>query len=361
MSDVLSAIGELLGILGQSILSGAVDLWNFLLRGVRTGFIHSISEPFGPTAGRLGYIYLLSSLVIALIIYALWARKKRKALSLSGAFEFLFPKKVWSHPFAWLDVRYFPVTGITAVVIVLPIATVVSGYVYTLSDKFFSFMIPTPLLSSDVLTFPVIFGIAFFLAASTDFVSFLLHRLQHKWTFLWEFHKVHHSALAMHPLSNYREHFIDNVLYQPVSMSQAVFLLSFLSALFGFRPDLPTIFGVQLFAFFFGFVAYNLRHSHIWFAYKPYWLGYIFQSPAHHQIHHSKEMRHLDKNFGFLFSMWDWAFGSLYLPREREKFRIGLADDSECDYDSIWKILWVPFAKAFKFVPDRLPTKQPAE
>ena len=46
-----------------------------------------------------------------------------------------------------------------------------------------------------------------------DLVAWVLHYCQHRIPILWEFHKVHHSARVMHPLTNYREHPVDNALY----------------------------------------------------------------------------------------------------------------------------------------------------
>ena len=47
--------------------------------------------------------------------------------------------------------------------------------------------------------------------------------------------------------------------------------------------------------------------------------GRILQSPAHHQIHHSDNPAHWDKNLGFALAVWDWAFGTLYIPERRAR------------------------------------------
>jgi hypothetical protein len=53
-------------------------------------------------------------------------------------------------------------------------------------------------------------------------------------------------------------------------------------------------------------------------------ISYVIQGPAHHQIHHSTKAAHVGKNLGFTLALWDWLFGTLYLPREREKLEFGV-------------------------------------
>ena len=67
----------------------------------------------------------------------------------------------------------------------------------------------------------------------------------------------------------------------------------------------------------------HLRHSHVAMPF-PRWLSYVLVSPHMHQVHHSVEERHHDRNFATVFALWDWAFGTLYLPDPRERFRFGL-------------------------------------
>ena len=46
-----------------------------------------------------------------------------------------------------------------------------------------------------------------------------------------------------------------------------------------------------------------------------------------HQIHHSAESHMFNKNYGMTTHLYDWVFGTLYLPRRGEVFRWGLNDD----------------------------------
>jgi sterol desaturase/sphingolipid hydroxylase (fatty acid hydroxylase superfamily) len=82
-----------------------------------------------------------------------------------------------------------------------------------------------------------------------------------------------------------------------------------------------------------GLVAFNLfggtlRHSHIWFSYGPQ-LEKFFISPAMHQIHHSAERRHFDKNLGYHLAIWDRLAGTLHIPEGREIFALGIGPEGE--------------------------------
>ena len=71
----------------------------------------------------------------------------------------------------------------------------------------------------------------------------------------------------------------------------------------------------------------NLRHSMVWISYGP--LNHVLVSPAMHQIHHSTLDKHFDLNCGWAFSFWDRMFGTIYVPKEREEFPMGLGDGTD--------------------------------
>jgi len=93
----------------------------------------------------------------------------------------------------------------------------------------------------------------------------------------------------------------------------------------------------------------HLRHSHIWIPFRG-WLGKILISPAHHQIHHSTNPAHFNKNLGFALSFWDWVFGTLHIPakeREVEVFGVG---EAQGDFDTAARSFWRPFVRAAEHV-----------
>jgi sterol desaturase/sphingolipid hydroxylase (fatty acid hydroxylase superfamily) len=71
----------------------------------------------------------------------------------------------------------------------------------------------------------------------------------------------------------------------------------------------------------------------------PFWR--LVYDNRFHRIHHSLEPRHFDKNFGVLTPLWDWLFGTLYVPAMDEWPKTGLADEREVD--GFVDYLWRPF------------------
>jgi sterol desaturase/sphingolipid hydroxylase (fatty acid hydroxylase superfamily) len=163
-------------------------------------------------------------------------------------------------------------------------------------------------------------------AVTTDLSDYVQHWLHHRVPLLWEFHKLHHSAEVMTPLTALRNHPVE----QTVGSIVSTFFLGLATGLAGYwlmdSPEPVTFFGAQFFMlFFYSCCAVHLRHSHVWLSWSPGWSRLLI-SPAQHQIHHSSAARHWNKNYGNVLALWDWMFGSLYVPRERESFSVGLPE-----------------------------------
>ena len=73
--------------------------------------------------------------------------------------------------------------------------------------------------------------------------------------------------------------------------------------------------------FIFNLLGANLRHSHIPIRFGKYFER-VFISPAQHQIHHSNDSIHFDKNFGSIFAFWDGLFGTLEISQQKQKIVI---------------------------------------
>lgn len=94
----------------------------------------------------------------------------------------------------------------------------------------------------------------------------------------------------------------------------------------------------------------NLRHTPVWLTYGPS-LGKWLISPAHHQLHHSSEARHLGCNRGFDLAVWDRLYGTLYVPAgPEEAFPIGLDDGTTGDWHTVRSMLFRPFAGAARLI-----------
>lgn len=66
-----------------------------------------------------------------------------------------------------------------------------------------------------------------------------------------------------------------------------------------------------------------MSHVHVHVSYGN-WVNRIVLAPVMHNLHHSIELPHRDKNYGVILTVWDWMFGTLYLPKKNETWRWGL-------------------------------------
>jgi len=299
--------------------------------------LESLFDP----GSRTFLIYLASSLLLAVLIHLKHARTHNDT---PGVIQGIFPKDVYTHPSARVDYLYFITNSILYASILAPfigLGYLVSRHLYDALGTVFT---PSVLTNLSPLWATIIFSIVMVLLA--DFSTFITHYWMHRIPVLWEFHKVHHSAEVLTPLTAYRIHPLDDIL----TMCVIGLLTGSANALARFfvSPAISSysVYGLSLASYLFFLTGYHLRHSHIWLSYGPV-LSRIFISPAQHQIHHSKAKRHWDKNFGFIFATWDYLFGSLYVPKEKETIEFGIGGGEEHLYSSPLKLYVLPFKKAF--------------
>lgn len=297
---------------------------------------------FGDKQSRLFGLYLASSLAVA---YWLYRRRQN-----SGFAKFLFPESVWKHPHAWLDVKYFFFHGLLAHFLIRFLG--IYGSSVALSFVAGNALDPSNLPQSSgigsLMTALAMGGFCLVAVALVDFVAFYLHLLQHRIPLLWQFHKVHHAGEVMHPLSNFREHPVDNIVYDfTLGMIYGGVVGAFMLA-FGYVPTMPTIFGIAAITFVFNMSAYSLRHSHIWLRWPGRW-SMVFGSPAHHQVHHSRHPDHLDKNFAFQFPVWDVLFGTYHMPEDDRDVEFGIVEEAE-GLDTCIGLYVTPFRHAWEIL-----------
>lgn len=151
--------------------------------------------------------------------------------------------------------------------------------------------------------------IIFFVA--TDFIQWFTHVLLHRYQFLWNFHKVHHSVEEMGFAAHLRFHWMENVFYTPMKYIM-VMLLG------GFTPDQAFI------VFYFAIAIGHLNHANLNLSYGP--LKYIFNNPAMHIWHHAYDLPENHKhgmNFGISLSIWDYIFRTAYIPSSGRDIKLG--------------------------------------
>ncbi len=70
----------------------------------------------------------------------------------------------------------------------------------------------------------------------------------------------------------------------------------------------------------------------------------IILCPHYHQLHHSTNPKHYDKNFGLMLSIWDRIFGTLSVPEPNESFSFGLGREGD-EYQSTTGLFLLPLRK----------------
>lgn len=299
---------------------------------------------------RMSPIYLLITLAIA---FVLWRRNLRQPGQ--GFWSWLLPRSIYFHPSHVVDLKLFLFGRLFAafgLMSRLGWRPAVTASVVALLAGLFGASQPTATPG-----FWQLAALTLVFAAVADFSTYWIHRLHHESPLIWPFHAVHHSAEVLTPLTLYRKHPVYDILGSLLHGTLSGIATGIVVyALFG-RISVMAIGGANLIYFVFHAVGSNLRHSHVWFSYGPV-LERIFVSPAQHQIHHSRRPEHHDRNYGEVFAVWDWMFGTLYLPKGRETFELGLADASGValpqPHGTLRAALLEPFAASGRAVRERL-------
>ena len=280
-------------------------------------FLQPLFEEFANPQKRIFVGYLASAVLLALIWLCIAERASAKT-----AIKKIFDKNVWLSTSSLADFKIILVNRVvmsgTAAALISQIT--ISTFLYKLLHGQ-TLIEPLALHFTSAGTVAVLFTVFFFVI--DDFSRFYVHRLMHRIPVLWAFHQVHHSAETMTPFTIFRTHPIEGLIFAlRTSIVQGIVISIFLF-LFGSKVDLITVFGASAGVVIFHSLGSNLRHSHIKIRY-PRAIELFFISPGQHQIHHSTEKRHFDKNFGVALAVWDLIFGSL-LHSESQIHRFGLA------------------------------------
>jgi sterol desaturase/sphingolipid hydroxylase (fatty acid hydroxylase superfamily) len=282
-------------------------------------------QHFFDPSHRMALIYLFTSLVVAVIAYMVVRARKGEGLT-AGLRHWLLPTKILTHPSARADYAFYVVNKILMAAIygsILVTAPFANAVTTVLLKLFFG---PPGEGYAPHVGFSILATVAIILVM--DFALWFAHFIFHKVPFLWDYHKVHHSAEVMTPITAGRMHPVEEISDSLISGMCIGSIYSIMNYSLGPAAIVITIFEINVILAIFYFAAFHLRHSHVWVRY-PYWLQHIFVCPAQHQIHHSVDRKHWDKNMGFIFAFWDWAFGTLYAPKGREEITYGLGTEED--------------------------------
>ena len=294
------------------------------LDAIWTPLKSAVLDTFGPYspygAPALGGALLFSAL------YYIGCRKSRaRRISARGFVRTIFARRVILHPSSLIDLRLWALNGI-----VFASAYGLLGLgLFFWRDRIDSALIgvfgahaPTHWPVWAVMTMATALQLLAY-----EFGYWLTHYGFHKIPALWEFHKVHHSAEVLTPLTELRQHPVEIIVV--VNLIGLATGVTFGVMTYAFGPGVRpfTLLNGNILTMAFLLTYGHLRHTNMWIAFTGI-AGRILHSPAHHQLHHSTNPAHFDKNFGFALALWDWAFGTLAIPaKTREPIVFGVGDE----------------------------------
>ncbi len=290
----------------------------------------------------------LGYLLLAFILAVIWLTAFKR-YHFVPAIKTVLAKKVWWSASARLDYQLLLVNRFLMLLLSplllsqLALATVLFYQLYEWMPSR-----PTVLSQWSDGAVGLLFTTVYFVV--DDFSRFYVHRLLHRWPVLWAFHKVHHSAETLTPITVLRTHPVEAILFSLRTVFVQAIVVTLFIFFVGDRVSLVMVLGANIFAVVFNSIGSNLRHSHIALRY-PRWLEKVLLSPAQHQIHHSVDVLHHDKNFGVVFSIWDRVWGCFAHSEKNKALVFGLDHAPKHNLISTY---CYPFKESFLVIKNRL-------
>ncbi len=192
-----------------------------------------------------------------------------------------------------------------------------------------------------------------------DFVQWWVHRLLHRSDWLWQFHQVHHSVEEMGFAAHLRYHWMENIVYRTLEYIPLAllgiglhdfFIIHIFTLAWGhYNHSNISINHRYTGAIVLGLIGLIVSRNLLGFALIPDpsmiltisiiigmailgylalgpFMKYIFNSPEMHIWHHSYKLpkeRRYGINFGLTLAMWDYIFGTAYIPHEGKDIKLG--------------------------------------
>jgi sterol desaturase/sphingolipid hydroxylase (fatty acid hydroxylase superfamily) len=129
---------------------------------------------------------------------------------------------------------------------------------------------------------------------ASEFIGYWAHRVQHRYIFFWRIHATHHHITKMSVARADRTHPLE---FLALNLGGAIAL-----ALLGASSDVVAVYVTIL--------VTTTRMTHANLPLQPGIVGYIFNTPQYHQLHHSCNYEESNTNFGCVIILWDRLFGT---------------------------------------------------
>jgi sterol desaturase/sphingolipid hydroxylase (fatty acid hydroxylase superfamily) len=294
-----------------------------------------------------GSVFSVPSLLFAFCVamgFLAWRQHKRRGhVRLDVIKRAVFRKKIMLHRSTLADVGYFFINTFALGGLIgwaFFSGEGVSKFVTAFLRDHLGAMAP-----STAPAFVLSAGMTLLLFLAYEFGYWLDHYLKHRIPFLWEFHKTHHAAEVLTPWTTWRVHPLDTLIFANVLAIVVGSVGGVGNYLVGRDAPLFTVSGSNILLVFFIYAYVHLQHSQFWIPFTGA-VGRVFMSPAHHQIHHSVDPVHFNRNMGSCLSLWDWLFGTLEIPATDSPHLVYGADYAGEDPHSVTTLLITPVTAA---------------
>ncbi|MCB0706754.1 MAG: sterol desaturase family protein [Saprospiraceae bacterium] len=209
-----------------------------------------------------------------------------------------------------------------------------------------------------------------------DFVQWWVHRLLHRSARLWRFHQVHHSVEEMGFAAHLRYHWMETLVYRSIEYIPLAllgiglydfFIIHIFSLAIGhYNHSNITVSGKTSGAILGGLIGVALATSsfdlHLldgalawqkgasilglivlgYFVIGP-WMKKLFNSPEMHIWHHAYDLPAEKKygvNFGISLAIWDYLFGTDYIPYNGRDIKLGFPGVEEFPHDFKGQVIY---------------------
>jgi sterol desaturase/sphingolipid hydroxylase (fatty acid hydroxylase superfamily) len=163
-----------------------------------------------------------------------------------------------------------------------------------------------------------------------DAWMYLWHRANHELSFLWRFHRVHHSDPEMDATTAARFH-IGEILISSALRLAVILLL-------GLTVHLLLVYEILLLP------VILFHHSNVRFPENlDRWLRLIIVTPAIHRVHHSRLRAETDSNYSSVFSFWDRLAGTFQMRKNGRSVDFGLDEFDGEQWQRMRGLLTTPF------------------
>lgn len=152
-----------------------------------------------------------------------------------------------------------------------------------------------------------------------EFCYYWFHRSSHRVRWFWTAHVVHHSSERMNFTTAMRQSLLYSITGWWLFFCPLIVL--------GVPPAVV-------------FFLYAVDLSYQYFVHTesigklPRWYEYVFDTPSNHRVHHGRNPKYIDKNYGGVIILFDRWFGTY--QEEEEQVEYGIATRQPHSYNFLW-------------------------